>query len=87
MVVTRVGIVVEGYMFEADIILSRSITPDDRGRVRMMLKVSINMASFPCLFRRSDIWHKFSKSEETDPAGSRRMQIVKKAYLKNGFGY
>ena len=51
MVVTRVGIVVEGYMFEADIIMSRSITPDDRGRVRLMLKSPAKLGSFLCLSR------------------------------------
>ena len=48
---TRVGIVVKGYMFKADIIVSRSIALYDRGRVRLMLKSLIKMASFPCPFR------------------------------------
>jgi len=32
-------------------------------------KATIKMASFSCFSRRSYIWPKFSKSQETDPAG------------------
>jgi hypothetical protein len=54
--VTWVGIVVKGYIFEADIVLSKSAEPEDRGRARLMWMFPIKIASFLCFSRIPVIW-------------------------------